>query len=341
MMQALTDYLCGEGAGLFGSAAAANRLRLVKASDSPGIAARIKFFVFCGNERHPRLVCHVARHVSGEERIRREWLVRHQILARIPSALRCTIPRPLALESISGALVLVEQGLPGTSFRGADGGIARRRRVRWELESASFWIQSFQDATKTACRAWTAHDEEEHVLQAFAKAGRWLRLGRAKDLAEELRRRVRPLRGHEVAWPAQHGDLWHGNMLRVSSGIAVVDWEVAQAVGPAFVDPLAFAFQYLFWHRDPDSVVSRRKDHPQWLRSGIHTLLHHTLGSLAEDAARLDAAFLVSLLARSQLARPGEGPPIALKILIGVLRAPSTLDWLPGRWGPFEQTAVF
>lgn len=335
MMQALAEYLQDEGAGLLGDGGRGHPIRLIKTSSARGIAARINVFVFCGVERRPRLVCHVARHASAEERMRQEWLVRNQIMTRLPERLRATLPHPLALERIADTLVLVEQALGGVPLVGAGGRrweMGRRRRVGAELAAVASWLCDFQGATETRRRAWTVQDEEEHVAQSLAKVGRWLRAGAIQALLEPLRERVRPLRGAEIGWPAHHGDLWHGNVLTAKHGVGVVDWEGTRSAGPSFVDPLTFAFQYLHWEADPHAPGSAdgAMRHPAWLRSAVSQFLLATLGPLSEDAACLEAAFLVSLLARCRMVRRGEGPPVALLVLMAALRRRGVLSWLRG-----------
>jgi hypothetical protein len=248
--------------------------------------------------------------------------------------LRQTIPFALVLEQLQGTLVLIEEGLAGQALFGQLS--ARRRfgehsRVDGALDGVATWLCAFQDATECERRQWTVADEEEHVLRPFAHLAGWLRRDRIEPLAAELRSRVQALRGGEVRWTAQHGDLWPGNILgqRGEGGLAVVDWEVARLKGPAFADPLLFAFFYLFAEQlDPDVIEAAPP--PPWLFAGARDFVQRTVGDLAADPATAHAAFLLSLLARCQLKELGEGPPIELRALLYALRIPHSVQWLTG-----------
>jgi hypothetical protein len=329
MIDALRAYLHGAGAALLGPRSDAP-LRILKSSGARAISASIKFFVFCGADAEPHLVCRVARHVRGEQRLQQEWQVRHDIDSRLPERLRRTLPKALALERLAGHLMLIEAGLPGCALDGPwTWRLGRRqRRVARDLVRVQRWLAHFHDATVCDDRPWEAADEEAYLTQFFANVGRWFQPGAGPDVEALLRRGLQPLRGTPIRWAAQHGDFWHGNVLAGADGLGVVDWEVARRQGPGFVDPLTFAFQYLFWQAHDNGA--RTTEVPDWLHQAVLAFVHRALGPLATDAAQLDAAFLVTLLARCQLGGYGEGPPVALRVLLGALRAPQSLDWLRG-----------
>ncbi len=334
MIESLRQYLHGAGAPLL-SGGSRGQLRLAKSSYGKRAGERVKFFVFCGAEARPRLVCHAARDRSGEERIRLEWDVRRQIQARLTAELQCTVPAPLELAEIDGAPLLIERGLSGTAMLGQLG--ARRlwkrpsRSLRYALDAAAQWLAAFQTATQTERRLWTAADEEDGALRAFERVGRGLDAAARRGLADELRRRLRPLRGLELRWAAQHGDFWPGNILVDGNGLGVVDWEVASPSGLCFVDPLLFAFYCVSWRALFEAERARAGGSalPSWLRTAVHRFVERAAAPVAGSPAELEAAFLVSLLARCQVARPDEVRP-ERQALLAALRRPRTLEWLRG-----------
>ncbi|MFI5394718.1 MAG: phosphotransferase [Candidatus Binatia bacterium] len=332
MIEAVANYLRGDGASLLGGECRSMPLSVMKSSGARALGGRVNFFVFLGDETQPRLVCHVPRHASGEDRLLAEWTARQHIQACLPATQRRAMPLALALERLQGTLTLIEEGLAGEALIGrlsARRHFGEHSHVKGALDSVISWLRTFQDATESERREWTIADEEEHVLRPFANLAGWLRRDRIEQLAAELGRRVRALRGAEVRWTAQHGDLWPGNILEQpgGTGLAVVDWEVVRLKGPAFADPLLFAFFYLFGERlDPDAADTALP--PRWLFAAIRDFVQRTIGDLAVDAARLHAAFLLSLLARCQLARMGEGPPVELRALLHALRVPQSTGWL-------------
>jgi len=307
-------------------------LRVLKTSGSQAVSAPIKLFVFCSDALEPRVVCRAARHPRGDDRLQAEWHARHEIQHRLDGTLHHTIPAALALDRVDGCLMLIEQGMPGTALSGPwrKRFERRRRRVRRDLGAVQGWLASFQASTHTDTEPWSREDEDGYVGDFFARLGRWFRPRHGRELETTLRRAIAPLRGVPVVWSGQHGDFWHGNVLSGPRGICVVDWEVACLRGPAFVDVLTFGFQYLFWQVGPFAGRDTSRAIPTWLHRAVAAFVRAGVGTLADDAAQLDAAFLVTLLARCQLSGYGEGPPVALRVLLSALHQPHTLDWLKG-----------
>ncbi len=327
MIDALLAYLSGPGAALLGPDGC-DSLRLLKTSGSHAPGARVNFFVFRGAETHPRLVCHAARLRCGDERLRGEWQFRRALERSLPEPLRQTLPGALALQEIAGAWVLIEEAVRATPLPGpyrARFLPARRDRVADDLAAVLVWLAGFQRATRTARRPWTLEDDELHVRQPLRQHARWLGAEDLDVIERALLRRVRALHGVTVDWVAHHGDFWYGNILRRPDGVVVVDWEAGRPAAPSFADPLTFAFQYLFWRGRAEGAAPSLR-----LLGATHDFLRQSLGPLSENPAEIEAAFLVTLLARCQSSYVGEGVSPWLRLLTAVLREPRTMEWLRG-----------
>ncbi len=318
MIAELVQYLCDSGVGLLDGAGAA-RIRVLQSTAGASFGSRAKFFVFCGSEFHPRLVCHVSRSEEEEQALRREWLIRQQIRERLPAALRETVPPLMTLARLGEAPVLIEQGMPGSSMARlvfGHGGVLTVTRVKRAFERAADWLQAFQDATAQGGRSWSRDEEEELLARAFARIARVLPRPTWRHLLHGTREKLVPLRGLEVGRTAQHGDFWPGNVLVHGRMLRVVDWESARFEGVALVDPMLFARAVQGAPLPGVRRLSRR-------------FLDRHLPADAQDAAVLEGIYFLALLVRCELA-PAAAIPREAQALVTALSSPQTYGWLYG-----------
>jgi len=198
-----------------------------------GEAGKIVYYIFRRGGRQPTLIAKTVQNVRNGNTIQREahnaFLVWEQLSRTMPD----TLPRPLALEVITGLPVYFEQAVPGETLteRGWRQWTDRRRLhlLEMALAGALTWLSQFTRAMPAESCILDDQKLDTLFLSPIARfrpqAARWLD-GQCR--LDRLAESVGEWKGHSFPLVAAHGDFWGGSLLYGAQGLCVIDWEFFQ-----------------------------------------------------------------------------------------------------------------
>lgn len=271
--------------------------------------SRITLLGFGPDRTGPTAVVKVARHhvFDGATRGEHECLL--DVRARLPAALRATVPAPLAAGTAGPRAAIVQEAVPGTSALTRLTRPGGNRTALADLARTAAWVADVavhlrEGEATPGSDAWAQHIDRPlervgAVLPVSAAVDRLLR--RARDHLRAVARTV-PL-------GITHMDLGPWNVLVQDDRIAVIDWEVARR-GVPFTD---LAYATMHWHLamlgsadrdgvDDDARLTALLRRPSGeARESLRILGHHG-AALGVDPV-VQRALIVLMLAQQALDR--------------------------------------
>jgi hypothetical protein len=236
-------------------------------------AAKVTLLLF-GADGLPHLVAKLARRPESE----RALVTEHTMLTNLWSppgrAVTAELPRPLALEHISGRMVLLTTAVPGTPLTVryyTPGHVCRADQVVQDFVLAGTWLARFQTETLSGTATLGRDAFEEWIrptLQRYRAEIGWsswesdLLTSHLPDLCAEFS-------GTRVPVVGVHGDYAPGNILTDRGRVSgVVDWELGRGAGLPFSDLFKFAASYgSYLDRARPPTRGTLAGHPGWSRA--------------------------------------------------------------------------
>jgi Phosphotransferase enzyme family len=214
-------------------------------------ASKVTFILF-DRRGTPTAVAKVGRGPEAEAAV----LAEHSILSTLWSSglptVTAQMPEPLALERIgrrSVMFVSAVRGAPMTTGYYSSGHVSDPRSVDEDFAIAGSWLTRLQKETARSSVTVGGVGFDgliDPILDRYRRQIGWSPWERR--LFDEVRQRVRDLRGHRLPLAAVHGDYWMGNILVHDGRLAgVVDWERSESVGLPFFDIYKFPTSYGFY----------------------------------------------------------------------------------------------
>ena len=235
-------------------------------------AAKATLLLF-GTDGRPCLVAKLARSPETERVLVAERAALLDVWSARPSSVTAELPRPVALERVSGRLVLLSTAVPGTPLTMryyAPGHVRHPGRVAADLAAAGSWLGRFQRETRSGTIVLGPGAFEDWIRPTFdryrteAGWGSW-----EADLLDHLSDLCGLLAGTRVPVVAVHGDYALGNILLDQGRVSgVVDWELGRGAGLPFSDLFKFAASYgSYLDRACPPARGSVPGHPGWSRA--------------------------------------------------------------------------
>jgi len=220
------------------------RMRTVVIAASKDPNAKITVLLIPAGADHPSFAVKAPTTDEAASAIERERRILESLARRLShSPLLANIPRIVDTVTYQGRAGLVVTALPGTPMTSSYlrwRHTARRGAVEADFAAARRWLADFQTAT-AGPRA--PLDMDGGVAERVAE-----RFGGDACLSfvlDRLSQIFDLLRTSETPRTTVHGDMWCGNLLMSSGGVAgVVDWEAGAPSGEPVRDLVRFAHMY-------------------------------------------------------------------------------------------------
>lgn len=198
----------------------------------------VLLFAFRPGARAPVAVAKVRRSPRERGVLETEAAVLEGLRARLPSALRDTLPRLLEVCEMRGQPALLLEA-PGGAFltRGAAWRWPARgsTRLRQSLRIGLDWLCAFQQATRDEAVTLEGELLERQVVAPVGACGERLGAGPTAALCEAT---AGALAGTPLFLCGRHGALRPEHVLRHGSRLVVVNWEQAERKALPLFDPL-------------------------------------------------------------------------------------------------------
>lgn len=216
-------------------------------------------FIFVDGESEPRFIAKFTRTEVNRVCLRREHEMITSIRNLVPSEIKTTVPRHLALLTSGRDLAAIETILPGTPMAPADIFTGKRKVIEQQFTLVYEWLLAFQGCTRR--NVLLKGNELQRVI-VNPLAGRLPNLNLPTDVRTSIESMLvlaEELEGCTVPSTFFHGDMNPTNFLLDKGHITgVVDWEWAGRESLPTMD--WFNFMHLFgW-----ITLLRRRTYPSF-----------------------------------------------------------------------------
>jgi hypothetical protein len=227
-------------------------LRAVLLTSGHDNGSRAVILPFRAGCPQPVAVFKVSTHADFNANTEREQASLAEMRARLPAAMRQTIPQPLGLLRHGDLMVGVETCATGHPLLVTSG----RWRASFQqqlddLRLAANWLTEFHRQGQAGRCEWSAEAIERWIETPLATYARTFGLTPGEErLFAEVRRRARLVQGASLPLVWMHYDFAPWNLYRQGNDFTVIDWEFGRdwerdRAGPALYDLLYFV---TYWH---------------------------------------------------------------------------------------------
>lgn len=228
--------------------------------------AKMTLLLFRRRDTEPYLVVKVPTTDEAARAVERESRLLQHLHLLLPTALRDTIPTPVASLEYGDRQCMVTVALRGDPLYAryhCRHHTARTQTVTRDFQAAAHWLRHLQEATTGVLAPIEMdHGNPERIVDRFRDE-----LDVA-DVAEEVAAGCARLRRYTTPRTVVHGDYWFGNMLVEGDEVSgVVDWEHGSPAGEPIRDVVRFVLSYSLY-LDRHTSAGRRVTGHSELRAG-------------------------------------------------------------------------
>ena len=235
------------------------KLKVIQKSRST--RGKIFFYFFLETRDEPIIIGKMERDNNMNPFIEKQFYKREEILQKLPTNLKCTIPKQILLD-IDGHYILFEEYVAGKLMATEMSKFLLKSRIRRFLDVGLKWLIDFQKSTLQEYRKFGKKEYEYFVVRPveYYKLNVYPRY--SNSLVRFLEKILSDLKlyiGEAFPITCQHGDFCSVNIILTQFGVKIIDWDQCEVKALPFTDLFSFLISFRSLIKDFDIVSLRNR----------------------------------------------------------------------------------